>query len=148
MHYAQGSWQDEWFMWPCRVYIEDVDAGGVVYHANHLKYAERARAEMIRDSGVRHSDLMNNPEGGLIVVAGLSVRYLRPLFHEQDLVVASKIMNIRTAGVQMLQEIRTEGQVAATLTVDLVYVANQTRKPARWPDDVFAALAKHCAATP
>ena len=62
---------------PLRVYYEDTDAGGVVYYANYLKFAERARTEMLRDLGIDHSELMDN-EGVAFAVRHCTMDFLAP----------------------------------------------------------------------
>lgn len=133
-----------WFLYPCRVYLEDVDAGGIVYHANHLKYAERARTEFLRAYGVSHASLMQDlarPEGGFAVVKSLSINYLRPLGLEEDLVVATKITDSQAVSARFIQHICHQDRVAAELTVDLVFVGSNGR-PKRWPPAIMALFSE------
>lgn len=132
-----GLWQNGYFVWPVRVYIEDVDAGGIVYHANHLKYAERARTEMLAAGGMRHAELMQ--AGGMIVVGRLAVEYIKPLRLEEALLVKTRVLEMGTASARLEQLIEKDGQVAARLEVGLVHLAANGR-PARWPEAVKAAL--------
>ena len=133
-----GQWRNGSFEWPVRVYIEDVDAGGIVYHANHLKYAERARTELLAAGGMRHAELMQ--QGGMIVVGRLSIEYSRPLKLEEELLVKTCVLEMGTASAKLEQLIEKDGQMAARLEVGLVYLGTNGR-PARWPEAVKAALA-------
>ena len=125
------------FAYHTRVYLEDVDQGGIVYHANYLKYAERARTELLRERGIKHADIMATGAG--IVVKDLSIRYLRPLALEEDLVVLTKIGNIAAASATLVQHILREGTLMATIDVAMVFL-NAQGKPTRWPDAVKQAL--------
>ncbi len=122
---------------PVTVYLEDVDQGGVVYHANYLKYAERARAEMLREGGVSHAVLM--ARGAAIVVSRLSIRYLRPLRLEERLVVCSRIRDSAAARVTLEQIMVRDGEPVAELEVELVCLGPAGR-PVRWPETVRRAL--------
>ncbi len=122
-----------------KVYLEDVDAGGIVYHANHLKYAERARTELLAAGGVSHAEMLKI--GGGIVVAALTIRYLRPLRLEETLVVSTRIANIAAASADLEQQISVEGDCAAVLNVGLVCLG-PAGKPVRWPAAVRKALAR------
>lgn len=133
----QSGWHSGTFVWPVRVYIEDVDAGGIVYHANHLKYAERARTEMLAAGGLRHVEVMQ--QGGMIVVGRLAIEYLKPLKLEEDLLVKTRVLEMGTASAKLEQMIEKDGQVAAKLEVGLVYL-NAGGKPARWPEALKKAL--------
>ncbi len=62
------------FNWPITVYYEDTDAGGVVYHSNYLKYFERARTELLRNSGVSQQALLERDLG--FVVRHLAIDYI------------------------------------------------------------------------
>lgn len=135
---SSSGWSNGHFYWPVRVYIEDVDAGGIVYHANHLKYAERARTEMLAAGGLRHAEVM--AQGGMIVVGRLSIEYIRPLRLEEDLLVKTRILSMGTASARLEQTIEKAGQVAARLEVGLVYL-DASGKPARWPKALKKALA-------
>lgn len=124
-------------LFTAKVYLEDVDAGGIVYHANYLKYAERARTELLLVGGVSHAEMLKTTGG--IVVSSLSVRYLRPLRLEETLVVSTRIANIAAASAELEQQISVEGTCAAVLTVGLVCLG-PTGKPMRWPAAVRQAL--------
>src|SRR5580704_17211033 len=79
-----------------RVYYEDTDAGGVVYHATYLRFAERARTEALRDLGVPHSEMTSQHEV-MFVVRRVKVDYLGPARLDDSLVVVTEPLAVRAA---------------------------------------------------
>lgn len=77
------------FDWPVRVYIEDTDAGGIVFYANYLKYMERARTEWARANGVNLRGRLQ--EGVSYVVQSLSLQYHRPARLDDELLVSARV---------------------------------------------------------
>ncbi len=91
--------------YPLRVYYEDTDAGGVVYYANYLKFAERARSELLRQLGIEHGP----PGGGQSVafaVRQCNADYLKPARLDDSLEVLTEIDEVRGASVHMSQTVR------------------------------------------
>lgn len=121
-----------------RVYYEDTDAAGIVYYANYLKFAERARTEWLRAKGVGQRALSEN-EGVAFAVRRLSVEYLMPARLDDALEVRTRIVAVRGASLDGEQEISRGGQVLAQLTLTLACVAHSGR-PARLPEVVRQAL--------
>ena len=130
------------FEWPLRVYIEDTDAGGIVYYVNYLKFMERARTELLRSQGfekqfVFDSDLM-------FVVHGLNSEYLKPARLDDQLVVTAKVIRHGKAYMLMEQQVyRQNNEVRELLCrakVKLACVNKQTVKPKRIPAELLSAL--------
>src|ERR1700683_5638416 len=88
-----------------RVYYEDTDAGGVVYHASYLRFAERARTEALRDLGIPHADLVAR-FGLMLVVRRIKVDYLRPARLDESLTVMTEPLEVGGASVVVRQEVR------------------------------------------
>jgi acyl-CoA thioester hydrolase len=116
-----------------RVYFEDTDAGGVVYHASYLRFAERARTEALRDAGAPHAELQQT-HGLLFVVRSLEMDYLRPARLDSLLVVETTPLAVGGASVTLRQVFVENGEPIGTLTVRLVCIAQATLRPARIPD--------------
>jgi acyl-CoA thioester hydrolase len=91
-----------------RVYYEDTDAGGVVYHATYLRYAERARTEALRDLGVPHADMVER-FGVMFMVRRLEVDYERGARLDQALTVETEVLEVGGASVRLRQTIRDKG---------------------------------------
>jgi acyl-CoA thioester hydrolase len=125
-------------VFPVRVYYEDTDAAGIVYYANYLKFAERARTEMLRDRGVVQRRLAEE-SGVAFAVRRLSVEYLAPARLDDRLEVHTRITSVRGASVEGAQKIFRDGHEIARLTLTLAYVARSGR-PARLPEAVLKAL--------
>jgi acyl-CoA thioester hydrolase len=114
-----------------RVYYEDTDAGGVVYHARYLGFAERGRSEMLRDAGFEHARLFN--EGGTaFAVVGLSVSYKSPARLDDLLTVRTWLSRVGGASMEMKQEVWCEDRLLAELNVTLVCV-DRSFKAVRLP---------------
>src|SRR5882757_8943288 len=89
---------------PVRIYWEDTDAGGVVYYANYLKFAERARSEMLRAANFDHGALARD-HGVQIVVRNCAIQYIAPARLDDALEVCSRITNMGGASFMIRQEI-------------------------------------------
>lgn len=85
-----------------RVYYEDTDAGGIVYHASWLRFMERVRTDWLRALGARHAELAQR-DGVQFVVAGLTIRYLRPARLDDLLVVDLEVLEARRASLRLAQ---------------------------------------------
>ena len=94
------------FCWPVSIYYEDVDAGGVVYHANYLKFFERARTEWLKSFGVQQSALL--AENIAFVVSHADLNFRRPAKFEQELVVKSSIAVLKKASLIFKQDLVDE----------------------------------------
>lgn len=124
-----------------RVYYEDTDAGGVVYHASYLRFAERARTEAMRDLGLPHAMLLAR-HGLMFVVRRIKVDYLRPARLDDSLVVVTEPLQVGGASVVLRQDVRgADGESCAVLEVQLACVAPNGEKPARLPSAWRAGLA-------
>jgi acyl-CoA thioester hydrolase len=115
-----------------RVYYEDTDAGGVVYHANYLRYAERARTEALRDQGIPHADLVGQ-FGLMFMVHRAEIDYQRAALLDDPLVVETEIMDVGGATVLLRQTVRGPNGVCAALRIKLACVRIGGNKPARIP---------------
>ncbi len=129
---------------PVRVYFEDTDAGGVAYHANYLKWAERARTESLRAMHLPHA-LMMERHNSMLVVRRIEVEYVRPARLDEALLVETRIQAMGAATLDLRQIVlREEGEeVLAGLGVGLVCVRADGLRPARLPEPWrgrFAAL--------
>ena len=127
---------------PVRVYFEDTDFSGLVYHASYLRWCERGRSDFLRLLGVRHSDLIA-PESGepaAFVVRRLEIDYLRPARIDDVLEVVSACAEIGGAHILLAQEIRRGETLLCKLTVKVVLVG-QSGKPMRLPAPARAAFA-------
>ena len=99
--------RDKRFQWPVQVYYEDTDAGGVVYHANYLKFMERARTEWLRSHGIEQ-DRLREKQRILFAVSRMSVEYLTPARFNERLVVSVKIQKLGRASMNLVQEVTRE----------------------------------------
>jgi acyl-CoA thioester hydrolase len=123
-----------------RVYYEDTDAGGVVYHANYLRYAERARTEALRDAGIPHAELVER-FGLMFMVHRAEIDYLRPALVDDTLVVETETMDVGGATVLLRQTVLGPNGVCATLRIRLACIRIGAHRPARIPPKWREAMA-------
>jgi acyl-CoA thioester hydrolase len=121
------------FFLPVRVYYQDTDAGGVVYHANYVNFMERARTEWLRDLGYSHMDMIRNLDV-MFVVRSIKLDYLRPAVLDDLLQVSAKIKEIGRSRVTLEQKVMRGDEVLAEGEVHLVCVDVQTFKPVSVPE--------------
>jgi acyl-CoA thioester hydrolase len=114
-----------------RVYYEDTDAGGVVYYANYLKFAERARSEFLRSIGTGNSQLLAE-HGVLFAVSGCAVKYKRPAKLDDALEVHTHLTNVGGASMSAQQTVTRDGEALVKLDVDLACL-NGAGRPTRLP---------------
>jgi len=130
--------------WPIRVYFEDTDAGGVVYHGNYLKFAERARTELMRAGGFDHTGLAKE-HGVLIVVRDCTMEFIAPARLDDALEVRSRITTMGGASLTIRQEVfrpmpETGGdKLLVRLDLRLACIDREFR-PARLPPALKHAL--------
>lgn len=123
-----------------RVYYEDTDAGGVVYHARYLAFAERARTEALREAGAPHAELAAG-HGLSFVVRRAEIGYFRPARLDEELVVVTGPWAMGGASVNVRQRFEVAGQAVAALDIKLACVRRADGRPARIPDRWRLALA-------
>lgn len=119
-----------------RVYFEDTDAGGMAYHANYLRWAERARTESLRAIGLPHQFMMERHDA-LLVVRRVEVEYWRPARLDDLVVVETSILKVSGVRILLDQTIRmadAPGERVAGLTVGLVCVGRASLKPVPLPE--------------
>jgi acyl-CoA thioester hydrolase len=101
---VQGDKPKKTFNWPIRVYYEDTDAGGVVFHSNYLNFFERARTEMLRALG-HEQDALKADYGIIFVVRSLQVDYLKPARFNDMLLASARLTEAKKASLVFEQEI-------------------------------------------
>ena len=121
-----------------RVYFEDTDAAGIVYYANYLKFAERARTDMLRDLGVSHAEMMKR-DGLVLVVRRCEVDYLKPARLDDLLTVETAATKLGGASVELRQRVLRGEEALAELKV-LVVCIGEDGRPTRIPDYVRGAI--------
>lgn len=124
-----------------RVYWEDTDAGGIVYHSNYLNFAERGRTEMVRGLGLRQSDLADGGKGFVFAVRHMDMDFLKPARLDDLLEVQSTITQVGGASMEVHQVITRldDGAELVRLTVRLAFISLDGR-PARIPADLKTSL--------
>lgn len=132
----QGNFVDGKFYFPVRIYYEDTDAGGVVYYANYLKFAERARTEFIRAVGFNQQERLSSDERAGFVVRHCEIDYQAPAMLDDLLTVSCEISEFGGASATMHQEIRRGDQLLVTLDVKVVYVLLKNKRPSRIPNEL------------
>src|SRR5674476_1377147 len=101
------------FTWPVRVYFQDTDAGGVVYHASYVNFMERARTEWLRTHGYSNAGLMQEL-GVMFVVRSMKLDYLRPALLDDMLDVTAQIADVGRSRLTLLQTVRREEALLTT----------------------------------
>lgn len=123
----------------CRVYYEDTDAAGVVYYANYLKYAERARSELLREMGTDNSSLLRQ-HGVVFAVKDCAVYYHEPARLDDALQIHTRILKIGGASFSAEQRVERSGRLLVGMTVRVACL-NAEGRPARLPGALRSAFA-------
>lgn len=92
------------FLWSVRVYYEDTDAGGVVYHTNYIKFMERARTEWLRNLGFEQDELLAR-EGVIFAVHSVQADFFLPAKFNDELIVSSRVIKKGKASITIEQEV-------------------------------------------
>ena len=124
-----------------RVYFEDTDLTGVVYHANYLRFMERARSDMLRAAGIDQRAALEGGEG-FYAVADLAIRYRRPAKLDDALLVVSTVREIRAASCVIHQRVMRGGEVVTEAAVTAAFLSSDgrpRRQPRGWID-IFERL--------
>ena len=117
-----------------RVYFEDTDLSGIVYHANYLRFMERARSDMLTCAGIDQRAAHDVGEGSY-ALADLSIKYVSPAKLDDALLVISRVTEIRAAGCRIHQRVMRGDQIvtdAAVLAVFLTPQGRPRRQPRAW----------------
>jgi tol-pal system-associated acyl-CoA thioesterase len=126
---------------PVRVYYQDTDAGGVVFHAQYLAFMERARTELLNGAGI---DLARFAEqqGVLFLVHELHVRYHQPARLNDMLSVSADVVELGRASLLFRQRVERDGLLLVEADVRVALVDRRRMKPTRIPEELEQALQK------
>lgn len=127
---TSGAFDGQDHLYPVRVYYEDTDFSGYVYHAAYVKFFERGRSEALRLMGVSHSDLLALQPAAAMVVRRMEVEYLRPAVIDDALIVRSVMRAARGARLVISQQIERGDAILAKarLEIALVTIGGGPRK--------------------
>ena len=133
---ATGRFLSAVHHFPLRIYFEDTDLSGLVYHANYLRYMERARSDMLRIAGI---DQRSEHEGGsgVYAVTDLAIRYRRPARLDDDLMVVSRVAAVRSASCTIAQSVMRGDEELTDATITVAWLTPQgrpQRQPKAWTD--------------
>ena len=129
-----GLFQGRLHLFPVRVYYEDTDLTGIVYHANYLRWFERARSDMLRLLGIDQRAAVEAGEGHY-AVAEIHIRYLAPARLDDDLIIASEATELRSASVRLRQRVLRDGNLLAEAAVRVGFISpdgRPRRQPVAW----------------
>ena len=141
---VEGRFDGAEHRFPLRVYFEDTDLSGIVYHANYLRYMERARSDMLRLAGI---DQRGHFEagGGAYAIASLTIRYAAPARLDDALIVVSRVTAVRAASIAIHQIVK-RGSLdlcVADVVAALVGPDGRPRRQPRGWTDIYQRLAAH-----
>jgi len=123
---------------PIRVYYEDTDAAGIVYYANYLKFAERARTEMLRDAGSSHGEMIETFDTAF-AVSRCEIDFLKPARLDDLLTVETRVLEVGAAVVRLDQRVQRRDELLARLDIRIACL-NRKGRPQRLPEPVRVAL--------
>ena len=124
--------QSQHFSLPIRVYYQDTDAGGVVYHSTHLNFMERARYEWLRNMGFDVHELINIHKLQFMV-RSIEIEYFRPAILDDLLHINVNVIGMGRSRISIAQEIRRDQTRLVNDTVHVVCVSTESLRPIRIP---------------
>ena len=126
------------FEFKAKVYYEDTDSGGVVYYANYLKFIERARTDLIQNLGFSLNQLSSDLDS-LFVVKKIECEYMASARLEDELIVKTKILEVKNASFRLQQNIEIKKKLIFTSEILLVCI-NSNGKPVKIPQKLSELL--------
>ncbi len=139
-HAASSGWFDRHtHVLPVRVYYEDTDFSGVVYHAKYLHFMERGRSEFLRAAGVRHQGMLKTEEPLVWVVRHMTIDYLKPARVDDELTVHSTPRELTGARMRIEQGVWRKTELLVKAEVEAC-VITLDGKPRRIPDGIRKQL--------
>jgi acyl-CoA thioester hydrolase len=130
------------FEFPCRIYWEDTDAGGVVYYANYLKFMERCRTEWLRALGIDQYRLRRERQLQFVVVR-VVVDFLRPAVLNDEVLVTAELERLGGATISFKQTIMCGETQLIDATTRVACLDSGTLKPRAIPRDLFVEWREH-----
>ena len=124
------------------VYFEDTDTAQIVYYANYLKFMERARSDMLRAAGIDQRAVLE-AGGGVYAVAEVNIRYVRPARLGDDLLVVSKLEQVRAASLVIHQRVMRGTELLADAQVTAAFITPEgrpQRQPREWMEKYQALI--------
>ena len=140
---------EQTFNWPVRVYYEDTDCGGVVYHSNYLKFMEQARTEWLRNLGLEQ-DVLIAKFGVIFAVRSLSIDYIKPALFNQQLKVETRVEKAGKVSLLFKQKIyldqkENKSELLTSADVKIVCLAYDQQKkiimgPKKLPEEIYQII--------
>ena len=138
---SSGRFEGTQHRFPVRVYFEDTDLSGVVYHANYLRYMERARSDMLRVAGIDQRAAFEAGEG-VYAVRDVTLRFAAPARLDDELLVVSRLTAMRPAACVIQQRVMKGEAMLVEALVEAVFITpagRPRRQPPQWLD-IFTRL--------
>ena len=121
--------------WPIRIYYEDTDSGGVVYHSNYLKFMERARTEWLRDFEINQKVLKDNLNL-MFVVNEIDIKFMKPAVFNDEIEVQTKLEKMGSVKIELEQKIFRSSEILIKSRVVIASVNSISIKPMRIPNEI------------
>jgi tol-pal system-associated acyl-CoA thioesterase len=126
---------------PVRVYYQDTDAGGVVFHAQYLAFMERARTELLNEAGIDVARMVER-HGLLVMVHHIEVKYHLPARLNELLTVSAEVVKMGRASFVFRQRVERGAELLVEADVTIALVDKNRMKPARMPPELEQALSR------
>jgi acyl-CoA thioester hydrolase len=137
-----GRFDGKTHILPVRVYYEDTDVSGIVYHANYLRMMERGRSEFLRLAGIHHMVMMSGEEPVAWTIRRMEIDYARPARLYEDLEIHTRYRTLSGARLTGEQWVRRDGADLVTAKIEAALIT-MTGKPRRIPEEVRMKLKQY-----
>jgi len=127
------------FLWPIRIYYEDTDGGGVVYHTNYIKFMERARTEWLRNLGFEQDELRDR-NGVIFAVRSAQVDYFLPAKFNDELMVSSRVIKKGKASIIIEQEVMRKSQILCKGIIKVGTLDDKNFRPKAMPESLYEKM--------
>ena len=131
------------FDWPIRIYYEDTDSGGVVYHSNYLNFMERARTELLRSLGFEQDELITNHQC-IFAVHSMQMNFRRPARFNDALIISSTISNVSGASFEFDQKVFRDDELLCEATVKVACLDSNRFRPKSIPSFILMEIDSEC----
>ena len=131
------------FLYKTRAYFSDTDAGGIVYHASYIDWAEHGRTEMLREAVPSHQQsALAEKDGILTVIKSIEIHYRMPAFLDDEIEIITSMGKVQRFSCMINQRIVRGSEVLADLVVKAAFIDRETKHPVPIPEDFLAALSE------